>query len=67
AMEASARALLERRLRDGSLTARGYRRVHRVARTIADLAGEERINECAVAESLMLRGGRSWLGVEEEP
>ena len=38
-----------------SLSARAYHRVLRVARTIADLAGEERIGEVAVAEALRYR------------
>jgi magnesium chelatase family protein len=37
---AAARRLLERRLRDGRLSARGLDRVRRVALTVADLAGE---------------------------
>lgn len=36
-VDASGRALLEKRLRSGSLTARGMVRIRRVARTIADL------------------------------
>jgi magnesium chelatase family protein len=38
------------------LSARGFHRVLRVARTIADLAGEERVGERAVAEALRHRG-----------
>jgi magnesium chelatase family protein len=41
------------------LTARGWDRVRRVARTIADLAGEEQVAEPHVAEALALRGGFS--------
>lgn len=37
------------------LTARGWDRVRRVARTIADLAGQEEIDEQAVAEALSYR------------
>jgi magnesium chelatase family protein len=38
-LSGGARAILERRLADGSLTARGLDRLRRVARTIADLEG----------------------------
>ncbi|MDA8356010.1 MAG: YifB family Mg chelatase-like AAA ATPase [Actinomycetota bacterium] len=55
-----AMALLEARLRSGSLSARGLHRVRRVARTIADLAGVAgSIHEEHVAEALALRSGRS--------
>jgi magnesium chelatase family protein len=57
-----ARALLERRLRSGSLSARGLHRIRRVARTIADLdmAGAV-VGQQQVAEALALRGARSTL------
>jgi len=38
-----------------ALTARGWDRVRRVARTVADLAGEEAVGEGHVAEALSLR------------
>jgi len=38
------------------LSARAFHRVLRVARTIADLAGAERVDEAALAEALRLRG-----------
>jgi magnesium chelatase family protein len=37
----AARRLLEQRLRQGRLSARGLHRVRRVARTLADLAGDD--------------------------
>jgi magnesium chelatase family protein len=62
---AEAAALLERRLRSGTLSARGLHRVRRVARTIADLdrAGPV-VGERQVAEALSLREGRSALLME---
>jgi magnesium chelatase family protein len=38
------------------LSARAFHRVLRVARTIADLAGQERVDESALAEALRMRG-----------
>ncbi len=40
-LEPAARRLLEARLRQGRLSARGLHRVRRVARTLADLAGRD--------------------------
>jgi magnesium chelatase family protein len=61
-VDAGAAALLERRLRAGSLSARGLHRVRRVARTIADLdAVTGPIGERQVAEALALRSARSAL------
>jgi len=57
-----AAGLLERRLRSGSLTARGLDRVRRVARTIADIDGTgEVVGEREVAEALQLRVARGML------
>ncbi len=57
-----AEALLERRLRDGSLNARGLHRVRRVARTLADIDGVgEVVGEGHVAEALLLRCRRDIL------
>lgn len=54
-MSAEADQLLEDALRVGRLSARGLQRVRRVARTIADLAGDEIIGADAVAMSLHYR------------
>jgi magnesium chelatase family protein len=56
-----AAALLERRLRSGTLSARGLHRVRRVALTIADLDGAAGVDERQVAEALQLRAARSAL------
>ncbi len=44
-----------------NLTARGYHRVLRVARTLADLAGSEKIHRIHIAESLSHRRARKGL------
>jgi len=49
------RTMLERALADGRLSARGLARVRMVARTIADLAGEDTISEQSIAGALALR------------
>lgn len=57
-LNAGSRRLVETRLRNGSLTARGLDRVRRVARTLADLAGEDierPLPDDAVAMALELR------------
>lgn len=48
--------LLEIAMGTGTLTARGFDRVRRVGRTIADLEGEDRVSEAHVAEALSFRG-----------
>ena len=53
--EPAALALLERAMRALALSARGYHRVLRVARTIADLEGCERVAAGHVAEAVSLR------------
>jgi magnesium chelatase family protein len=47
--------VLKPAVRKLTLSARGYDRVRKVARTIADLAGEEAIGADAVAEALQFR------------
>lgn len=52
----AANSLLESSIDSMMLTGRGWDRVRRVARTIADLAGEEVVKEGHVAEALVFRG-----------
>lgn len=52
--EAAARIVRDQ-LERGRLSARGYHRVRRVARTVADLGGASTINECHVIEALSMR------------
>jgi len=49
--------LLRAAVDTGRLTARGYDRVRRVARTIADVEGVDEVSDGHVAEALALRGG----------
>jgi magnesium chelatase family protein len=57
-MAADAVNLLEEKLRDGLLSARGLQKVKRVARTVADLAGQEVVAHAHVSEAISLRAGR---------
>ncbi|HEY3843759.1 MAG TPA: YifB family Mg chelatase-like AAA ATPase [Acidimicrobiales bacterium] len=51
--------LLAARLRGGHLSARGLHKVSRVARTVADLLGAERVGEDHVSDALSLRTARA--------
>jgi magnesium chelatase family protein len=55
-LERDALALLEAAVTRGTLSARAFDRIARVARTIADLASSERITREHVAEALVYRG-----------
>jgi magnesium chelatase family protein len=55
-LDARARDLLTTAGERSRLSARGYHRVLRVSRTIADLAGEETVGRRAVLEAFQLRG-----------
>jgi magnesium chelatase family protein len=53
--DAEGSALLARAMDQLSLSARGYHRVLKVARTVADLAGSDRLEAPHVAEALGYR------------
>ncbi len=55
ALDETSQALAERALRAQALSARGFARIRKVARTIADLAGETDIKELHLAEALQYR------------
>jgi magnesium chelatase family protein len=55
-LDADGRHLLERALRKLALTARGFDRLLRVARTIADLDGSDQVRADHLAEALQFRG-----------
>jgi magnesium chelatase family protein len=48
-------AILERAMQHFGLSARGYHRVLKVARTIADMSGQSRIDVAQITEALALR------------
>lgn len=64
ALDTADRELLERAIVTFGLSARAYGRVLRVARTIADLAGSERIQAPHLAEAIQYRSldrrGSDW-------
>ncbi len=55
ALDDAGETLLGSAVRQMGLSARGYHRVLKLARTIADLAGEERVSTAFVAEALQYR------------
>ncbi|MDP9245314.1 MAG: YifB family Mg chelatase-like AAA ATPase [Chloroflexota bacterium] len=56
-LDAGAEPLLAEAMRTRALSARGYHRILRVARTVADLEACERINADHLATALLLRAG----------
>ena len=55
ALDATSRSVLESAMRQLRLSARGYHRVLKLSRTIADLSGEENISPTHLAEALQYR------------
>jgi magnesium chelatase family protein len=55
ALDAAGRRLIADAVDRGGMSARGVHRALRVARTIADLAGEERVTAMRLAEALQYR------------
>jgi magnesium chelatase family protein len=55
ALDAPAKALLTRAAETGGLTARGWTRTVRLARTIADLEGSDTVRRVHIAEALIYR------------
>jgi magnesium chelatase family protein len=55
ALDAPARALLTQAAEAAGLTARGWTRTLRLARTIADLEGSESVRRTHIAEALIYR------------
>jgi magnesium chelatase family protein len=54
-LDAAGRQLVEDAVDRGGMSARAVHRALRVARTVADLAGEERVNASRLAEVLQYR------------
>lgn len=54
-LDEAGQTLLKRAFEKLGMTARSYDRVLRLARTIADLAGEERISAAHIAEAIQYR------------
>ena len=56
APDARGRKLLDAIIDDGGLTARGFNRILRVARSLADLAGRDGLTDKDIATALVWRG-----------
>jgi magnesium chelatase family protein len=67
ALDEAGRTLLTRAAEAGGLTARGWTRTLRLARTIADLEGAETVRRTHVAEALIYRRANEGSGVGLSP
>jgi magnesium chelatase family protein len=59
-LEPQAQKLLEQAFRSMNLSARSYDRIVKVARTIADLAGEKNISAMHIGEAIQLRNDKDF-------
>jgi len=57
-LDGAGQALMKAAVRQLNLSARGYHRVLKLARTIADLAGQEQIGPAHLAEAIQYRPRR---------
>jgi magnesium chelatase family protein len=55
AMDEKAKTILGQAMTEMGLSARAYDKIRRVARTIADLEGTERVNDSHIAEAVGYR------------
>ena len=62
-LDTAGQRLIALAIRELGLSARAYFKILKIARTIADLGGEERIQESHVAEAIQYRTlDRNWVG-----
>ena len=67
ALDSPAQALLTRAAEMNALSARGWTRTLRLARTIADLEGASAVRRVHVAEALIYRRPNAFLEASERP
>ncbi|GHV42154.1 ATP-dependent protease [Clostridia bacterium] len=64
-LDAAGKALLRRSFEKMGFSARAYHKILKVARTIADLSGEENITAPALAQALQYRSLDKWKGTSD--